>query len=61
MGLQGVEEHNRDFSGYGIHGTIEPESIGRQSSMGCIRMRPEDVEVVYEVLVEGASTIEIRP
>ena len=61
IGLQGVEEHNRDFSGYGIHGTIEPESIGRQSSMGCIRMRPEDVAVVYEVLVEGASTIEIQP
>ena len=61
IGLQGAEEHNRDFSGYGIHGTIDPESIGRQSSMGCIRMRPEDVEVVYEVLVEGASTIEIRP
>ena len=61
IGLQGVEEHNRDFSGYGIHGTIEPETIGRQSSMGCIRMRPEDVDVVYEVLVEGASSIEIRP
>ncbi len=61
IGLQGIEEHNRDFSGYGIHGTIEPESIGRQSSMGCIRMRPEDVEIVYELLVERASTIEIQP
>ena len=61
IGLQGVEEHNRDFSGYGIHGTIDPESIGRQSSMGCIRMRPEDVEVVFEVLIEGVSSIEIRP
>ncbi len=61
IGLQGLDEHNRDLSGYGIHGTIEPESIGRQSSMGCIRMLPEDVEIVYEVLVEGASTIEIRP
>ncbi|MEE8046600.1 MAG: L,D-transpeptidase, partial [Dehalococcoidia bacterium] len=58
---QGVEAHNRDFSGYGIHGTIDPDSIGRQSSMGCIRMRPEHVEIVYEVLVEEASTIEIRP
>ncbi len=61
IGLQGVEAHNRDFSGYGIHGTIDPDSIGRQSSMGCIRMRPEHVEIVYEVLVEEASTIEIRP
>lgn len=61
IGLQGMDEHNRDLVGYGIHGTIQPESIGRQSSMGCIRMLPEDVEIVYEVLVEGASTIEIRP
>ncbi len=61
IGLQGVDKHNRDLAGYGIHGTIQPESIGRQSSMGCIRMLPEDVEIVYEVLVEGASTIEIRP
>ncbi len=61
IGLEGLEEHNRDLSGYGIHGTIEPESIGRQSSMGCIRMLPGDVEIVYEVMVEGASTIEIRP
>ena len=61
IGLQGVDEHNRDLAGYGIHGTIQPESIGRQSSMGCIRMLPGDVEIVYEVLVEGASTIEIRP
>ena len=61
IGLQGVDEHNRDLVGYGIHGTIQPESIGRQSSMGCIRMLPEDVEIVFEVLVEGASTIEIRP
>ncbi len=61
IGLQGLGEHNRDLSGYGIHGTIEPESIGRQSSMGCIRMLPGDVEIVYEVLVEGVSTIEIRP
>ncbi len=61
IGLQGLQEHNRDLSGYGIHGTIEPESIGRQSSMGCIRMLPADVETVYAVLVEGVSTIEIRP
>ncbi|MCH8261125.1 MAG: L,D-transpeptidase family protein [Planctomycetes bacterium] len=61
IGLQGLDEHNRDLVGYGIHGTIQPESIGRQSSMGCIRMLPEDVEIVFEVLVEGASTIEIRP
>lgn len=61
IGLEGIEDHNRDFEGYGIHGTIDMDSIGKQSSMGCIRMGPEDVNLIYEVLVERASTIEIRP
>lgn len=60
LGLAGIEEHNRDMAGYGIHGTIEPDSIGRQQSMGCIRMLPGDVAIVWEVLMSGASTVEIR-
>ncbi|MCH8343141.1 MAG: L,D-transpeptidase [Planctomycetes bacterium] len=61
IGLAGIDEATRDLIGYGIHGTIEPESVGRQSSMGCIRMLPEDVEIIYEVLIEQTSTVEIRP
>ncbi len=60
IGLQPLGEVNHDLIGYGIHGTIEPESIGTQSSMGCVRMLPKDVEVIYEALVETVSTIEIR-
>ena len=60
LGLQGLDEATRDLMGYGIHGTIAPETIGKQSSMGCIRMRAQDVEVIYEVLVESVSTVEIR-
>ncbi len=61
IGLQPLDEANHDLIGYGIHGTIEPESIGTQSSMGCVRMLPKDVEVIYEALVDTVSTIEIRP
>ena len=32
---------------YGIHSTSEAQSIGRSTSRGCIRMRPEDVETVF--------------
>lgn len=60
LGLQGLDEATRDLVGYGIHGTIAPDSIGKQASMGCIRMRAKDVEVIYEVLVESVSTVEIR-
>ena len=60
IGLQGIEERTRDLSGLGIHGTIEPRTVGTQSSMGCIRMHAEDVTQVYEMLSEGVSTVEIR-
>ncbi len=33
--------------GYGIHGTWDDSTIGRQSSAGCIRMRNIDVEQLY--------------
>ncbi len=60
MGLQGIDEANRDMAGYGIHGTIEPESIGRNASMGCVRMYPEDVQLVYQMFADGVSTVEIK-
>lgn len=44
---------------YGIHGTIEPESIGKAASRGCIRMREKDVIEVYDFLVKG-SEVTIR-
>ena len=34
--------------GYGIHGTIEPESIGQATSSGCIRMHNKDVEQLFD-------------
>ena len=45
---------------YGIHGTIEPNSIGKAESAGCVRMRNEDVVEVYNFLVKGSEVV-IRP
>lgn len=61
IGLVSVQDGDQLFDTYGIHGTIEPNSIGRSISMGCIRLLPGDVELVYEVLTEAGSTVEIRP
>lgn len=60
IGLEGIDDGTRGMIGYGIHGTIDPDSIGRQASMGCIRLRPEDVVLAFEMLTY-ASTVEIRP
>lgn len=39
--------------GYGIHGTNEPRSIGRRASHGCIRMRNDDIEELFELVRVG--------
>jgi len=39
--------------GYGIHGTNNPASIGRHASHGCIRMRNQDVEQLFEMVRVG--------
>lgn len=40
-----------------IHGTPAPESIGRYASHGCIRMRNEEIEELYELIPVGAHVI----
>jgi lipoprotein-anchoring transpeptidase ErfK/SrfK len=39
--------------GYGIHGTNEPNSIGKPVSHGCIRMARKDLEEFYELVSVG--------
>ena len=41
--------------GYGIHGTIVPETLGQQITAGCVRMKNEDVEELYTTLVPGSE------
>ncbi len=57
LGLEGIDDHNQQEAGFGIHGTIDPGSIGRNESMGCVRMRTGEIDMIYEVLTEGVSTI----
>jgi L,D-transpeptidase ErfK/SrfK len=38
---------------YLIHGTNKPYGVGLRSSHGCIRMYPEDVEMIYEYIQPG--------
>lgn len=42
-----------DSPGYGIHGTTLPETIGTQSSKGCIRMLNSNVEDIYSAVPLG--------
>jgi lipoprotein-anchoring transpeptidase ErfK/SrfK len=45
---------------YGIHGTWEDDSIGKEKSRGCVRMYNRDVEEVFDLLVTDCSKIVIE-
>ena len=61
IAIKGTEPATEKLSGFGFHGTIEENSIGRSESLGCVRMLPSDIALLYEVLGPGRSEIEIRP
>ncbi len=42
-----------DQPGYGIHGTIDPSSIGQAVTQGCVRLVNSDVEELFILLPEG--------
>jgi lipoprotein-anchoring transpeptidase ErfK/SrfK len=42
---------------YGIHGTLHPESIGQQITAGCVRMKNEDVEELFDIIPVGTEVV----
>ena len=48
------------WEGIGIHGTDEPETVGTCASLGCVRMRNEDLLAVAELVTVGCE-VEIVP
>jgi len=60
IGLTGQGASSAHTS-YGIHGTIDPNSIGGDESMGCVRLANGDIDIVYEMLAEHISRVLIVP
>jgi len=61
IGLEGIAGDALGRHGYGIHGTVEPELIGKQVSLGCIRMHNKDVTFLYKLTLPGHSTVTTLP
>lgn len=59
IGLEGIEGDAVGQFGYGIHGTIEPEKIGQNVSMGCVRLAADDIARVFRMLVPDKSRVTI--
>jgi LysM repeat protein len=60
VGIEGLGD-SAGYVGYGIHGTIDPSSVGREESLGCVRLLPDDIALVYELLEDGISVVRIVP
>lgn len=60
IALSGVEGECVGRLGFGIHGTIDPASIGENLSMGCIRMLPADVAFIFDLFVPNQSRVVVR-
>ncbi|HVM59551.1 MAG TPA: L,D-transpeptidase family protein [Verrucomicrobiae bacterium] len=43
--------------GYGIHGTWDTNSIGKQATAGCIRLLNDDIEELYTILPVGTTMV----
>ena len=56
IGLEGIEAHNLQEQGFGVHGTIDPDSIGKTEALGCVRRGDADIALLYGVLASGKST-----
>lgn len=49
----GIRWMGLSWIGYGIHGTNEPFSIGKNKSGGCIRLQNKDVVILYDYVKIG--------
>ncbi|MCE5276967.1 MAG: L,D-transpeptidase family protein [Planctomycetaceae bacterium] len=60
IALEGTDPVTKTMSGYGIHSTNDPASIGKSQSLGCIRMADADIDYVFLTLYEHWSSVLIK-
>lgn len=59
IGMDGIDGQAKGRIGFGIHGTKEPDSIGKRSSLGCIRLHNGEVKEFYDLIMPGVSEIRV--
>lgn len=57
MRIYRPEQYPHHWSGYAIHGTNRPSSIGTEASHGCLRMFNSDVIELFQQLPTGTPVI----
>ncbi|MHC5059653.1 MAG: L,D-transpeptidase family protein [Planctomycetota bacterium] len=59
IALEGLTDNAKGRTGFAIHGTKEPETIGTRSSMGCIRLLNGEAIEIYNMLVPRLSEVRV--
>ncbi len=59
IALKGVEGTAVGRTGFAIHGTKDPNQIGKADSRGCIRMYNGDAILMYNMLMPGISQVQV--
>jgi LysM repeat protein len=59
IALDGIEGAAVGKKGFAIHGTKNPEQIGMQGSHGCIRLHNDDAVLVYNLMTQGQSLVDV--
>jgi LysM repeat protein len=49
--------YSANGAGLGVHGTSLPETVPGRESKGCVRLRNEDVEELYDFMPQGGKII----
>ena len=57
IGLEGLDGAAKGRTGFALHGTKDPDSIGVRSSGGCVRLHNGDVIEVYNLMMPGHSEV----
>jgi lipoprotein-anchoring transpeptidase ErfK/SrfK len=53
----GFDAEDTDGRIYGLHGTNQPESIGKRVSQGCIRLQNEAIESLFDLIPLGTRIV----
>ena len=57
IALKGLEGDAKGRRGFAIHGTKNTDELGTRCSRGCIRMKDEEVVMVYDLLIPEFSEV----
>lgn len=57
LGEYFIKFQHASYTGFGAHGTPQPETIGTMSSAGCIRMLDADIDELFKILPSGAKVV----